>query len=395
MKGRESIYSRPVVAICYDFDKTLSPGDMQEYMLFPKLGISAQEFWSESNEYANKNGMDKTLSYMKLIVKKAVEQEDKLSLTSKDFRKMGRDVALYGGLDTWFDRINEYAADLELNAEHYIISSGIKEILDGTSIVKARRFKAIYASCFVYNKNGVPIWPKQVVNSTQKTQYLFRINKNCVDLSDEDSLNRSMHDNERRVPFRNIIYIGDSSTDIPAMRVVKKEGGLAIGVYAPGQSPAKIAKLLRDERIDFFAPADYCEGSAIESYVKKRINHIKASEELADVNNHQKHLINYLGHIRSVTKYFEESLNEIEDNCALNDLRNEANKFFRKTKKEITDNYVGDCFVCNDIVLIIEEQRTEFDKIVKSRTRELARLRNDDKEAHSLFKGEQFDINCS
>ena len=253
---------KPIVAICYDFDKTLSPKDMQEYTLFPKLEIDAKSFWEESNSFAVKNGMDKILSYMKLIVKLAKEREEALSLVKKDFTKMGKGVELFDGLDTWFERINTYAASLNLVVEHYVISAGLKEIIEGTSI--AKHFTEIYASCFVYTKSGIPIWPKQVVNYTQKTQYLFRINKDCRDLSDEESINETIPDNLRRIPFRNFIYIGDSETDIPAMKVVKKEKGQAIGVYNPTKNVTNVCDLLCDDRINYFAPADYREGSMLE-----------------------------------------------------------------------------------------------------------------------------------
>lgn len=182
-------------------------------------------FWQESNAYAEKNGMDRILAYMKLILDKAGND---IRITESDFKKLGKSIELFSGVETWFERINDIAKEMEINVEHYIISAGLKEIIEGTPIAKF--FTEIYASAFAYGTYKQPIWPKQVVNYTSKTQYLFRISKDCLDLSDEDSINEFKPDAERRIPFRNFIYIGDSETDIPAMKIVKKGGGTSIGV---------------------------------------------------------------------------------------------------------------------------------------------------------------------
>lgn len=368
----------PVVAICYDFDKTLSPKDMQEYTLFPKLGISAPEFWGLSNGFAEENGVDKILSYMKLIVKIADEKKEDLSLTANDFPEMGKGVELFEGLDTWFDRINLYAAGKGLIVEHYIISAGLKEIIEGTAI--ARHFKEIYASCFCYTKSGIPIWPKQVVNGTQKTQYLFRINKDCLDLSDEDALNENLHDDSRRIPFRNFIYLGDSITDIPAMKIIKREGGLAIGVYnSKTQSPSRVCELFDDGRINFFAPADYSEGKALESYVKKGIDQIKAKEELTEISNQQDMFTSYLSMVRNVSLHFENIVKDAADINEINDVKKDADYLFKTAKQVIKKNYKGDCVVSEDAVKIVAEYKSAFDKLVKARKKELvSKNKNDD-----------------
>ena len=207
----------PIVAICYDFDKTLSPKDMQEFGLIPKLKCKAKSFWKESNTMAKDNGMDKILAYMKVIVDKAGE---KIRISREDFNGLGKSIELFNGVETWFDRINAIAEKLKINVEHYIISAGLKEIVEGTSI--AKYFTQIYASEFYYNQYGIPRWPCQVVNYTSKTQYLFRISKDCLDLSDEDSINDYIPHKERRIPLKRFIYIGDSETDIPAMKIVKQ-----------------------------------------------------------------------------------------------------------------------------------------------------------------------------
>lgn len=269
----------PVVAICYDFDKTLSPEDMQNYSLIPALECTIDDFWKESNTFAKNNHMDKILSYMKLILVKAKEKD--MSLSRKSFNDLGKAIELFSGVEDWFDRINEYAKNLGITVEHYIISAGIKEILEGTSI--AKYFKHIYASEFYYEENK-PVWPCQVVNYTTKTQYLFRISKNCTDLSDENTVNEHIDHNKKRIPFSHFIYIGDSETDIPAMKIVKTHGGTSIGVYKEGlDSIDRVRKLINQNRIDFLLPANYSEGKLLEKVVENTIAKISKEVELSSI----------------------------------------------------------------------------------------------------------------
>ena len=265
---------KDVVAICYDFDKTLSPQDMQNFALIPKLKCDIESFWRASNEYSKKHGMDKILAYMRLIIDKA--EENGVRITLSDFKELGRDIELFAGVESWFKRINAEAGKLGIEVEHYIISAGLKEIIEGTSI--AENFTGIYASSFAYDSCGRPVWPSQVVNYTSKTQYLFRISKNCLDLSDEDAVNEFMPDEKRRIPFKNFIYIGDSETDIPAMNIIKRGGGTSIGVYNPHTGNAeRVKKLLKEQRIDYLMPADYSEGKELEELVKRVLKNIKKS----------------------------------------------------------------------------------------------------------------------
>lgn len=273
-----------VVAICYDFDKTLSPKDMQEFGLIEKLNCSPEGFWREAGELAEREGMDHILAYMLLILKKSAEGA---AVTRGDFRRLGRDIELYPGVESWFRRIGRAAKSAGVEVEHYIISAGLKEIVEGTSI--AKNFAGIYASSFLYDGDEKPYWPCQVVNYTTKTQYLFRISKGCCDLGDEDSVNEFMPEEARRIPFTNMIYIGDSVTDIPAMRVVKNGGGTAVGVYDPAaQSTDRVQKLLLDGRIDFLMPADYTEGSALEKLVTKVLRKMSAASSLERLNRAQR-----------------------------------------------------------------------------------------------------------
>ena len=213
---------QPIVAIMYDFDKTLCTKDMQEYAFIPALGMSSSAFWSEVNAMTDAEEMDNILAYMYKMVEKA--KEKKVPITRDTFQEMGSKVEYFDGVKTWFERINAYGEKVGVRVEHYIVSSGIKEIIEGTEI--ARFFKKIYACEFMYDYNGSIQWPKFAVNYTAKTQFLFRINKGVltIDSKSADKLNRFTPENERRVPFRNMIYIGDGLTDVPCMKLVKSYG---------------------------------------------------------------------------------------------------------------------------------------------------------------------------
>lgn len=349
MKGKANKKGWPIVAICYDFDKTLSPKDMQDYSLLPKLNCSAAEFWPQANALAREQGMDKILSYMHLIITKARAKD--VRITQKDFRAMGKEIELFRGVDTWFDRIDAIAESLRVNVEHYIISAGLKEIVEGTPI--ARYFTEIYASSFVYSKYGEPIWPRQVVNYTTKTQYLFRISKNCLDLGDEDSVNEYIGDDERRIPFRNFIYIGDSETDIPAMKIVKNGGGTSIGVYnAESGSLDRVRKLLEQKRIDYLLPADYGQGSRLERVVSDIIRKIDADENLNSLNRVQSAYVRELEEIEYLEKYTKTFLenNELSEEEAEN-IERQAQDILRRAKRrlhqyeEFAPNVTNDRFI--------------------------------------------------
>ncbi len=261
------------VAIMYDFDKTLSPKDMQEFSFIPSIGIEDPAiFWKEVNDYTVKNKMDPILSYMYIMLRKAEHANQ--PIRRQDFVSLGKKVELFNGVDTWFKRINEYANQLNIEIEHYIISSGLSEIIEGTSI--AKEFKKIYACKYVYNASEVAIWPATVVNFTTKTQYLFRINKGILDESNNVDLNKSMPDDKRPIPFDRMIYIGDGYTDIPAMKLVKQNGGKTIAIYNPSGNDTTTAKdLFNEKRADFIAPSNYEENSPIDEIVKTILQHVE------------------------------------------------------------------------------------------------------------------------
>lgn len=267
---------KPKMAICYDFDKTLSPDDMQTFTLIPSFGIDKDEFWDDCNRLAKDNLMDNNLAWMHELIR--YSQFKGKSLKREYFRETGADVKLYKGVKAWFDKINEYAEKKGIELEHYIISSGLKEIIEGSEI--AKHFKRIYASSYLYSPDGIAEWPAQAINYTNKTQFIFRIAKGCLEECDE-TVNDSMPDEQLRIPYENIVYIGDSATDIPCMRLVKSKGGYSIGVYDPVKdNRAKVYQLFNDGRLSFYAPADYSAKSEISKYVKQIIDEIATKEAI-------------------------------------------------------------------------------------------------------------------
>ncbi len=264
-----------VLAICYDFDKTLSPTDMQAQGFIQSIGYDVENFWKESNKLASDNEMDQNLAWMFMMSKGS---HGKFVFNKNTLKEFGSKVELFPGVKSWFERINKYGEKHGVEVEHYIISSGLKEIIEGTVI--ADKFKRIYASSFYYDADGVAVWPAQVVNYTDKTQFLFRIEKGVLDVNDQQ-VNTFFKPNELRIPFRNMVYIGDSDTDIPCMKLVNTNGGHSIGVYnAETNDKSKVFKMLSENRIKYFAPADYSEDSKLEQLILKIIDRTKANEIL-------------------------------------------------------------------------------------------------------------------
>ena len=265
--------TKPIVAMMYDFDKTLSPKNMQDYGFIEGLDVSSKEFWKLCTEMTGKNQMDSILSYMYMMLEKG---RGKYLLTEEVFREMGRTVKLFPGVKTWFGRMNDYCKSKGLTCEHYIISSGLKEIIEGTSI--ADEFKEIYAAKFVYDKDGIATWPAVAVNYTSKTQFLYRINKGVLDVTEQKKLNEFVPEEQRRVPFRNMLYFGDGDTDVPCMKLTKVNGGHSFVVYEKNRSEAE--RLINQNRANFAFEANYKKGSPLEKTVKKVIDNIAATEAL-------------------------------------------------------------------------------------------------------------------
>lgn len=272
-----------IVALIYDFDKTLCDRDMQEYSFIPSLGMEPEEFWKETDILSKTNKMDKILSCMYMMKLKSEEMGK--SLKRKDFVKLGESIEFYPGILDWFERINEYGDRLGIKVEHYVISSGLKEIIEGTEISKY--FKEIYACKFLYDEDGNAVWPAMSVNYTTKTQFLSRINKGILDISDDNSLNAKMLEDDRRISSRNMIYIGDGFTDIPSMKMVRENGGFSIAVYQENKKDT-VRKLLEEDRVDYTALADYSENSKMDKLVKEMLMHMKIYTSLRD--KHKKEL---------------------------------------------------------------------------------------------------------
>lgn len=259
-KSSKAGFDKKVIALVYDFDGTLSPRPMQEYAFLPKIGADASEFWAESNRLAKEHRADILITYMRLLYKKAKEKG--IQIDREELVAQGKAVEYFPGVEDWFESINEYVnlrSETEgITIRHYLVSSGLAEIVEGTTIRK--HFHNIFASEYWFEAYEMP-YPKRVITDTGKTQYLFRINKGIEDLGDH--INDHMSENERPIPFSNMIYYGDGDTDVPSMAVMRKNGGHAIAVYSPGESQDKCVKLFKSGRCEFFAPADYRRGSEL------------------------------------------------------------------------------------------------------------------------------------
>lgn len=276
----------PIIAIMYDFDRTLCTKDMQGYSFIPSLGMTEAEFWQFANSLGKKEHMDSILAYMYAMVK--ISNDKKIPLLRQKLVDMGKNVELFKGVESWFDRITEFGLLNGMQVEHYVISSGMKEIIEGTSISKY--FKSIFACEFLYDENGNGVWPKTDVNYTNKTQFVYRINKGVLDVANDIDLNRSMPDDSKRVPFCNMIYIGDGLSDVPCMKMMKAYGGYSIAVYQNKDS--KVEELLKKDRVDFIYPADYSENSGLDITVKNIITKMSVSETLYNEYTKQKSLLN-------------------------------------------------------------------------------------------------------
>ena len=274
-----SVEQKFTIALIYDFDGTLAAGNMQEYDFIPAVGKSNFEFWDEANRLAEEQDADQILTYMALMIRSAKAKG--LSLRREAFQESGKRVELYPGVLEWFDRINAYGEERGIRILHYINSSGMKEIIEGTPI--ADKFRKIYACSFLYNVDGIAYWPGVAVNYTNKTQFIFKINKGVESVYDTKKVNEYMEERERPVPFSRMIYVGDGTTDIPCMRLVKNFGGHSIAVYNPKDEAKRgdMNALIRDNRVNFVCAADYSEGSEIDVAVKAVIDKCNADHNLS------------------------------------------------------------------------------------------------------------------
>ena len=269
---------KPIVALIYDFDGTLSPGNMQEFGFIQAIGQTPQEFWAKSDGIAKGQDASNILAYMKLMHDEA--RSSGIKLTRADFRRYGKDIVLYDGVREWFRAVNKYGRSHGVIVEHYINSSGLTEIIEGSPI--AGEFKHVFAGSYIYDENGEAEWPGIAVDFTAKTQYLFKIQKGIFSSRDAKRVNESWADDDKRIPFTNMIYFGDGDTDVPSMKVVNMFGGNSIAVFNP-LIPHKrevARKLLRQGRVNFITPASYTRDSRTFRLVCAIIDRIKADNEL-------------------------------------------------------------------------------------------------------------------
>lgn len=265
------------IALMYDFDETLSTKNMQEYSLLPALGLDAATFWGNVTQLAKTADMDPTLAYMYEMIHQAKIKG--VDITRESFRKQGAFIEYYPGVVEFFAQINAYGQSKGAKIEHYIISSGNKEIIEGCQIYD--EFTRVFASSFHYDENGNADWPAVAINYTGKTQFLYRINKNALEIYDSSRVNSKIAPNERDIPFNRMIYLGDGMTDVPCMSLVKEHGGYSIGVYT-NEHKATVKKLIADERVNFACKADYRPQSSLYQCLCTIIDKIVVEASLSD-----------------------------------------------------------------------------------------------------------------
>lgn len=381
----------PILAICYDFDKTLSPDDMQAQGYIQSLKEKTDDFWRASNDLAFHNDMDQNLAYMYLMVHKSM---GKFYVTREKLKEYGSKVDLFSGVETWFERINAYGKEKGVEVEHYIISSGLKEMIEGTPI--ADKFKKIYASSFYYDENGVACWPAQAINYTNKTQFLFRIEKGILDINDQ-RVNDFVEPSEIRVPFRNIVYIGDSATDVPCMKLVNTYGGHSIGVYNPAtQDKSKVYNMMAQNRIKYFEEAVYTKNSRLETLVKEIIDKTVATESL------EKKYYNYFSEAQEYKSHPEDynkdaCINKLEDSMNYANTHSviaELNKYSNYNKSQINkiinavenNNQIGSIIMDADIRAFYLKLYEDYPEIITELSAENIEVEN----LRRILNGELF-----
>ncbi|MFH1159427.1 MAG: HAD family hydrolase [bacterium] len=269
---------KPTMALIYDFDGTLAPGNMQEYDFFPDIQQNPRKFWAEVKSLAKQQNADEILIYLYLMLKRA--QEKTKSIHRNTFKTYGKSIKLFPGVEEWFDQITKYANEKNIKLEHYIVSSGLYEMIEGTSIFK--KFKTVFASSFLYSPDNTAFGPALAVNYTTKTQFIFRINKGIFNAYDNSKINKFIKEEERYIPFRRMVYLGDGETDVPCMSLIKAQGGFSIAVYKKKTKGAKekAQKLFEEGRVNAISPADYSISEKLDGLVKAVIDRVAAHNNL-------------------------------------------------------------------------------------------------------------------
>ena len=270
----------PVVAMVYDFDGTLAPGNMQEFGLLKALGYdNPNDFWDHCDQLAKSNDAG-SISVVMYALQAAAKQAG-IPLTREGLQAFGQEVSFFPGVLEWFDKINTYADELGIQVKHYINSSGVKEMVEGCAI--AKYFEKIYACSYLYDNHGEACWPAVVVDYTKKTQFLFKISKGVLEVSDRVRVNEYMPEEERPVPLDRMIYFGDGETDVPCMRTVKAEGGHSFAVFGNEKKRKVAEQLLAEGRVNFACEADYSENGEIMKIVRHILDKVKADYALSMV----------------------------------------------------------------------------------------------------------------
>ena len=271
----------PTAALIYDFDGTLSPGNMQEFGFIQATGKTKEEFWKRNKQLSEGKDANGILTYMYLMICEA--RANNISLKRDSFRSFGKNIELFDGVKEWFALVNDYGRSVGLDIKHYINSSGLREMIVGSPI--AGEFENIYACSFLYDADDTAYWPAVAIDYTAKTQFLFKINKGIREVSDNRKINRFIPERERPVPFSRMIYFGDGETDIPCMKMIKEHGGHSIAVYEEGniEKENTAMQLIRENRVNFVCPADYRKDKEIDVVVKNILNKIKADYDFQNL----------------------------------------------------------------------------------------------------------------
>ena len=270
-RGAGQVGLTPIrVALVYDFDGTLAPRNLPEHSFLPSVGVHDVEgFWETCRLEAERHDSDQVLTYMRMLLTAA---ERAGTIVTRDLlRRHGARTPLFAGVDSWFDDIGAYGRSVGVEIEHFVVSSGLLEMIEGLSIHS--RFRKVFASSYAYDAAGRAVWPASAINYTTKTQYLFRINKGIDNVWDNSTINLWMPKQERRVPFERMVFLGDGDTDIPSMKLVREKGGQAVAVFDPEKfeqrlSQGHLERLIAEDRIDHMASADYRPGSLLTIIVK-------------------------------------------------------------------------------------------------------------------------------